>query len=381
MQTTAHETAGGNAAADTIEILRSIALRSLRRMYLPSQGLFCHCIRRTPAGDVPEGVSRRYTAITLIGLAEESSDEVKAILAGKSPQDVCEGLVDSLMDSRDIGETALSLWAARRVDSSAAGRALDRLRTAGVEECDIRTVELSWCLTALTAPGSDVTDAGLAKKIARRLLASFHESSGLFSHWPAGSKTPPMRGHVCCFADLVYPTQALSFYHAAVGDEEALRAAGLCAERMCRGQGPDGQWWWHHDIRTGRVVEKYPVYSVHQDAMAPMALLDCDAVSGSDHGEAVRRGVEWMNRSPEIGASLIDPAADVIWRKVMRREPNKLVRAMQTFASGIHSGLRVPFVETLFPPACVDWESRPYHMGWILYAFAPSRANAFWKAK
>ena len=36
---------------------------------------------------------------------------------------------------------------------------------------------------------------------------------------------------------------------------------------------PHGQWWWHYDVRDGSVVERYPVYSVHQHAMAPMALL------------------------------------------------------------------------------------------------------------
>ena len=75
-----------------------------------------------------------------------------------------------------------------------------------------------------------------------------------------------------CFADFVYPIQALSHYHMALGCPEAMDAATRCADRMCKLQGPAGQWWWHFDVRTGQGVERYPVYAVHQEAMAPMAL-------------------------------------------------------------------------------------------------------------
>ena len=87
-----------------------------------------------------------------------------------------------------------------------------------------------------------------------------------------GSDVPKLRGHVSCFADFVYPIQALSYYHQATRDARAAEVAISCAERMCQMQGPEGQWWWHFDIRAGRLVEGYPVYSVHQDSMAPMAL-------------------------------------------------------------------------------------------------------------
>ena len=60
---------------------------------------------------------------------------------------------------------------------------------------------------------------------------------------------------------------------------------------ICELQGPDGQWWWHYDTRTGKVVEGYPVYSVHQDSMAPMALLDLEDAGGPQHSEAITRGL------------------------------------------------------------------------------------------
>ena len=65
--------------------------------------------------------------------------------------------------------------------------------------------------------------------------------------------------------------KTLSHYHMVTGDSKAAEVASACAKHMCELQGPQGQWWWHFDIRTGRVVEHYPVYAVHQDSMAPMA--------------------------------------------------------------------------------------------------------------
>ncbi len=85
---------------------------------------------------------------------------------------------------------------------------------------------------------------------------------------------PWYRAHVGSFADQVYPIQALARLHGSAADPEALAVANAVAKVICDAQGPAGQWWWHYDSRTGGVVEGYPVYTVHQHAMAPMALLD-----------------------------------------------------------------------------------------------------------
>jgi hypothetical protein len=151
-----------------------------------------------------------------------------------------------------------------------------------------------------------------------------------------------------------------------------------CADNFCRQQGPQGQWWWHYDRRTGRVVERYPVYAVHQDAMAPMALLALAAATGADYSEPIARGLAWLARSPELGGgSLIDDAADLIWRKVARREPGKLTRYAQAVVSSVHASMRVPGLDLVFPPAIVDYEDRPYHLGWLLYAWPAARVGAW----
>jgi hypothetical protein len=144
---------------------------------------------------------------------------------------------------------------------------------------------------------------------------------------------------------------------------------------MCRLQGADGQWWWHYDARTGRIVEKYPVYSVHQDAMGPMALFALENAGGPGHDEAVERSLHWLFEPTEINESLVDARVELIWRKVARREPNKLSRTAQALASRVHSALRVPGVDAIFPPESVDFESRPYHMAWLLHAWSAERVG------
>ena len=56
---------------DLVAQLRTLSLKALRGMYRPEAGLFCFSMRRTLKGIVPEGASRRYTAIVIIGLAGE----------------------------------------------------------------------------------------------------------------------------------------------------------------------------------------------------------------------------------------------------------------------------------------------------------------------
>jgi len=372
-----------------ISRLRELAIGALARMYRPKERLFAFRIRRTKGGDVMEGVSRRYTAMALIGLATQPDDVTADILAGRTPSDVCGHLLDDIDRSEDIGEVALTLWAARALEHPAVAKALGRLRAMDPVRGQHPTVEVAWCLTALAVPGSDVADAGLAGAIARRLIESFNPRSSLMPHWPAGANAPFLRRHVTCFADIVYPIQALSHYHIAAGMPEALDVARRCARRMCDLQGPAGQWWWHYDVRTGRVLERYPVYSVHQDAMAPMALAALRQAGGHDHSHAINAGLAWLAAPPELasgkgngaathggsdegrnaGRSLIDTGASLIWRKVARREPRKLSRTAQALASRLNSAFRTPGLALLCRPTTIDHESRPYHMAWILHAW------------
>ena len=117
------------------------------------------------------------------------------------------------------------------------------------------------------------------------------------------------------------------------------------------------------------VVEGYPVYSVHQHAMAPMALLDLAEAGGDDHGAEIASGLGWLTTHPEVTGELVDSEHGVVWRKVGRREPRKAVRRLSAVTTAARSGMRVPGLDRAFPPVVIDHECRPYELGWLLYAW------------
>jgi len=352
--------------------LREVAFRSLERMYLPEKRIFVFRLRKEKERIIPEGISARYTAIALIGLAGEESKSVSTVLHGHGPEDVCRRLVEDIHASKNLGDVALSLWALNSFGHEGRQIVYSRLAELNPDEAGYPVVELSWALTALCLDREESV-VPLRDRIAGRLMGSFGKKSGIFPHL-LGGKSGGARSHVSCFADMVYPIQALSHYHRVAGNSEALDVAARCAERICCLQGDAGQWWWHYDYRTGEVIERYPVYAIHQDAMGPMALFALKDAKGPYFEKELRLGMEWLERSPELeGNSLVDPEADIVWRKVARREPGKTSRFLQAAASRIHPALRVPGLDKLFPPLSVDYEDRPYHLGWLLHAWPASR--------
>ena len=354
----------------TIAGIRRMAFTGLPRMYVPEEHMHYFCLRRHPDGSVlPEGRSRRYTAITLIGFRHERPEDVQQMLCGHTAHSVLDRLVSDVETVENLGDVALTAWAAHELHYADRARIWQRLEALKPADRPYPAVELAWLLTAASLdPASDKT--GLGPKVAKRLKDAFSHTSGVFPH-VVGKNS---RAHIACFADMVYPIQALSHYSRLTGDKMALEAAALGAKRICTAQGPAGQWWWHYDYRTGDVVEGYPVYAIHQDAMAPMALFALMDAGGPDYSAAIRKGLEWLWYSPEIGASLVDEKADLIWRKVARREPNKFSRYAQAGVSLLSPAMRMPGLDKIFRPRKVDYEDRPYHLGWLLYAWPAERA-------
>ena len=357
---------------DTSKIITelcSYAVNSLARMYSPEDHLFAFRLKKTGQTEILEGKSRRYTAIALIGLVDQNEKVCEKILGNHSLDEVCNYLIKDIDLMEDAGEIALTAWAARILKHKQAHIAIKRLKDLAGAGWKYSTVELSWALTSLVVDKVEPTEINLAKELAGLLMKAFNQQSAIFNHGITRKGLSAFSDHVSCFADFVYPVQALSYYYMAAQDSKAVDIACRCAEHMCELQGDSGQWWWHFDYRSGRVVERYPVYSVHQDSMAPMALLALEKACGKSYMNSIEKGLKWLIHSPEIKGSLIDKEKNIIWRKVARREPRKLVRCLNAAASRVHSTLRTPGMDLIFPPVAIDYESRPYHMGWILHAW------------
>lgn len=355
--------------------LRSLALGGLPRMIDDETGLFVYRLDRRNRDVVPAGLSRRYTAMVLIGLCGEEPDVASALLRGRSVAGFAGRLIETAGSNDSLGDLALIAWAARAAGCSA-GQIWKHIEERQPGTLPYPTVELAWVLSAVAAD-PEVAGSKFGSGLAARLRSAFHEDTGIFSH-ACGGKPTGIRSHVSCFADFVYPAMALAQFGAATGDQPSITVASQAALAMCRNQGSDGQWWWHFDHRTGRVVERYPVYAVHQDAMAPMALFAVAQAAKLDFDEPIARGLEWLQSAPELeGGSLVDSDEGLIWRKIGRREPAKLSRYVQAGASYLSPHLRAPGLNAVFPPVAVDYEDRPYHLGWILYAWPADRAKAW----
>lgn len=366
--------------------LLTVAESGLPSMLLPGGEAFAFTMagHRAPDGRWTlerRGISTRYAAITVLGAQYLPEDRQRAVLGGRTAQEFAGLLVESLPAVTNLGDSALIAWAAAETGHPKLSDALARVEALDDADRPQYTVEAAWVLSALAA-ARDTVDVERRFSAARdRLLRARIGDSPLFPHATGPGLLPWYRAHVCCFADQTYPLQALARAHASGdgdGDPQALAAADACAARICELQGDGGQWWWHYDARTGGVVEGYPVYSVHQHAMAPTALFDLADAGGSDFGAAIRSGLRWMADVPELAGSghrepMILDELGATWRKVYRGDPRKAVRAARGLSTRIAPGLRLKALDRVYRPVAVDRECRPYEFGWMLYAWQGGR--------
>jgi hypothetical protein len=350
--------------------LCELAVKGLVSMFDAESQLFCFRLKRTQHGLVREGFSRRYTIIALLGLYRL---EAGALL---SPIDVRAALDSLLRDYTwldNLGDVGLLLWlcalvSPERLKEVYFGLRVETALTRFRDARQGRTMELAWFLSglahvslALSQPPSNLRDLALNTC---RLLTNNQGSQGIFGHL-AGNRSlaGALRGHVGSFADQVYPIYALTKFAEAYKLHTSLDRARNCAESICRAQGPQGQWWWQYDSSTGRVFEKYPVYSVHQHGMAPMALFVVGESAQIDFTGSVRKGLSWTMASNELDIDLRDPDSGVIWRSIHLRNYKALLRR---FLSLLGHREHSESVSDL----AVKFECWSYELGWLLYALA-----------
>jgi len=366
---------------DRVEDLVALSVSGLPAMHVAGDASrFAHT-REFVSGSIPRqlsplGHNARYDAIVLLGASLLEDAGQRSILGGASATEYAATLVTRQREGTDLGAVALTVWASAEAGVHP-GPALDRMHEL-LKVTDGRlVVPTAWALTALVAVIEDPRSARAIDRERGRLLRSRFAHRYSFPHWTIPMTGPWLRHHVGCFADQVYPIQALARLHAAVGDPAALEAAEAAARVICELQGDAGQWWWHYDTRRDAVLEGYPVYSVHQHAMAPMALFELAEAGGTDRSGEIVRGLDWLWDRPETAEEMIRPDLGLVWRKVGRNEPRpKVVRAAKSAATAVNSRFQLSLLDKAFPPGRVDQECRPYELGWLLYAWLARRSGA-----
>ena len=235
-------------------------------------------------------------------------------------------------------------------------------------------MELAWFLTGLAqAAGTSPRFAASLTDLATKTFHLLEENQGehgLFGHLSTKkSLEGRLRGRIGSFADQVYPIFAMSKLAKAFDLEEPLGAALYCAKAICDAQGKWGQWWWLYDARRGSVSSRYPVYSVHQHGMGPMALFAVEEATGRSFREHIYRGLRWIYGPNELAVDMRDPEQNLIWRCQLNGN------RQTTFWEVILSTIRQSKKENRARSLEVLYEQRPYEFGWLLFAFVPNSAG------
>lgn len=356
-------------AQRAIHQLNEMALKGLPQMFNHEKRLFCYKLKKSPVGVVQEGLSPRYTMMTLMGFHRVEQNGGVAPFASKP---IFENLLADTNWIDNVGDLGLLLWTcalldpervlelSRRLDVKSA---LNRFRNARQN----RTVHLSWLLAGLSHatlanPECSLELRPVATETYGRLLRNQGDEGFFGSFAKNASLVGFIRGEIGSFADQVYPIYCFTRYAQAFGDAKATERALDCALAICEEQGSLGQWWWHYNSSSGRVINGFPVFSVHQHGMAPMALLTLGEAIQSDFGPWIHKGIDWISNN-ELAFEMRDFDVNVIWRCIERPESHKYWNAV--LEAMTHRGHRESRHNLK-----VLYECRPYELGWLLYAFA-----------
>lgn len=354
--------AEANARADELVAFALARLPAMQH----ADGVLCH---EVAAPDLaPRGRSLRYTLIALLGLLRAGRAGVAPSL---DPGELKSAVVSQLASPElRPGDLGLLLWADARSGLEAAGSALDRL-DAALERAggpaSLEGLELSWiaigCSEAVDASCTDPRAERYARDAVARHLERAHTPSGLFRHTDAGR-----RARLPNFATQIYGVLALTRAALLRDDDRALAPARRAADRLIELQRPDGAWPWIYDVERGSVVEPYELYSVHQDAMAPMALNELAAATGDDaYREAAMRGATWIWGRNELGVQMLDREAGILHRSIRRRRPLDRLLLYANSASALAGRPLFPGDGRVLE---LNRSDRPYHLGWVLEAWA-----------
>lgn len=320
-----------------------------------------------------EGISHRYAAISQIGIARWITEHPDQ--QGQIP-DLWPRISDNIINVKHIGDAALSLWAGVMSGANDCDKYADLLVECWQgQRLKCNAVELGWVVQACTV-AIDMSEDFQSKinpilEVAHKDLTDlFNSEHGLFQRHNRNSIRELITKRIACFADQVYPIVALSTYGRVFDDKQSIDMAARAVEQICNYQGDLGQWQWHYDVPGQKLCEEYPVFSVHQDSMAPMAIFASDRTSGNDHSNQVYIGLKWLFGCNELKKNLVLDKDGLVWRDIERKEPNLMTRTIRGLCclsglNGLHR--KTGYLCKNFK---VNYECRPYHLGWILYAWA-----------
>lgn len=347
-----------------VEGLIRLSLAGLEAMYDPAREALFSVTYEDGRRQSVDHLGIRYTVMSCLGIHE-------AKVAGFATTLDAGTLLKSGLarhPTPNIDHLAMALWADVTVDAGVGASVLPKLLKSLEKDLDgVVGRELAWALTGLalhSTRDSDVKVRAAAKRLRDLAIeVCWKEGGGLFDHFVGGNRW--LRPQAL-FSTQIYWVYALATYGRIFNDSEAIRIATRCADTLIALRDPFHGWCWRYHAPSGRVTERYPVYSVHQDAMAPMALNVLGDANGRDYREINRESLGWLWRN-ELGENMVDEQEQVIWRAIRRVYPlNRAAYGLGWATSW--AGLDSPVADRPWALR-VNRTCRPYHLGWLLHAW------------
>jgi hypothetical protein len=355
-------------AEPDVPALNNLAVRSLALLFDERERLFYRQVTLKDDGFHQEGTSRKRTIIALLGLQRlaESGGSLPFDLAS-----IRNAVLEDTRWVRSFGDLGLFAWFTAECAPERLGLLLNEFDFAKALETypdadQARAEGLALFLTGishvrLACPGTlpDLTDIAVDTY---HLLQDNQSECGLFG----GAVFPGFFQRISgnrfgTFSDQIFAIYALATFAHAFQIEEPIESALSCANSVRDLQGEMGQWWFRYDKRACRVVNRYPVRSMNQDGIAPMALLALGEVTGQSFDEPIFKGLSWIAGANELETDLRSSDQDFIWDSIGRRSRTEQHREAAFSFLGVTRDLQGKNLK-------ISYEARPDHFGWLLYA-------------
>ena len=303
-----------------------MAAKGLLALFDGTEMLFSQRITLRERGFRREPTSPRRTAVALLGLQRLADS------GQRQPFDLPSIESAVFQDKRwvkGIGDLGILVQFAAEYSPDRLAWLADHFDFASAIESfpdgrEARTAALSCFLAGishakLSCPDllPDLTDAAVDTY---RLLEENQGQGGIFAHAGLpGLLQQPFSNRFGTITDQMHAVYALTTFARAFGVEEPLAEALNCANAIRALQGDKGQWWFLYDKRSSRVVNRYPVRSINQNGIAPLALLALSKTTGQNFDDAICRGLSWVAGANELGVDLRDLQHGIIWDSIEPR--------------------------------------------------------------
>ena len=349
--------------------LVNYALKGLGNCWMPEHGLFSHSYHL--GGAAPGNLSKAdsdpfYSLNVLLGLSRLPRH-------GQASEFDVEGIFDTatralLRPGVPKYAFGMALWTSAELGLELPADTHQRVTGLLADEPAYRQFtaqDLGMLLSGCVARARHGDDAfaAIAKRLRGVLEADFDgPPSRLFYNNAHG----PRRRYTS-FATCTYLTLALYQYGEWQGDERAIARANDGVAALIARQGPHGEWPWFFHAPSGRVLDMYEVYAVHQNGMAPAFLHHAVTHGVSGARDALERGFRWILGDNQLGRSMLVPELGLICRSQMRRGQGRARRAFRALANDLFS--RNDQLQT-DDQIEIRQECRSYQLGWLLWSFA-----------